>query len=391
LTRRLIVQEFMALDGVMQAPGFEEHPDGKQGWVMRRQSEEIQAFIGETYDKVDTFLLGKTTYLIWAAFWPTASGDAAGLARVMNANKKYVVSSTLDGALWENTEVLGADWAERVAAIKEEAGGNILVSGSADLVNGLMQHGLVDEFQVFVFPVVVGSGKHLFREGIDVYPLRLVKAQAFDTGVVALIYEPGDEPAGMPTIEEYVWTDEQVRSLHAAEDVSRVLATVLFTDIVGSSERAAAMGDKRWRVLLERHDQIVAAEVARWHGQVVKSTGDGILATFDTPTRALRCAFGLAVGLASLDLRIRAAIHTGEVEVQKDGDVRGIAVHIASRALAEAGDERVVVTRTVRDLASGADLAFEPLGSVELRGIPGEWELFEARLSRAQSLSRQDT
>jgi len=162
---------------------------------------------------------------------------------------------------------------------------------------------------------------------------------------------------------------------------------VLFTDIIGSSERAASIGDKRWRVLLERHDEIVAAEVARWHGQVVKSTGDGILATFDTPTRALRCAFGLTVGLAALDLRIRAGIHTGEVEVQKDGDVRGIAVHIASRALAEAGDGRVVVTRTVRDLATGADLAFEPMGSVSLRGIPGQWELFEARLNRGQSVA----
>jgi class 3 adenylate cyclase/dihydrofolate reductase len=375
----------MALDGVMQAPGFEEHPDGKQGWVMRRQSEETQRFIGEVFEKVDTFLLGKTTYLIWAAFWPTASGDASALAQVMNSNKKYVVSSTLLDPLWENTEVLGTDWPERVAQIKREDGGAILVSGSADLVNGLMQHGLVDEYQIFLFPVVVGSGKHLFREGMDVYPLHLVRAQAFDTGVVALVYEPGDEPAGMPTIEEYVWTDEQVRSLHAAEDVNRVLATVLFTDIIGSSERAAALGDKRWRVLLERHDELVAAEVARWHGQIVKSTGDGILATFDTPTRALRCAFGLAVGLGALGLRIRAGIHTGEVEVQKDGDVRGIAVHIASRAMAEAGDGRVVVTRTVRDLASGADLGFEPMGSVALRGIPGEWELFDARLVRPQA------
>ncbi len=175
--------------------------------------------------------------------------------------------------------------------------------------------------------------------------------------------------------------------------MNRVLATVLFTDIIGSSERAAAMGDKRWRVLLERHDEIVHAEVGRWHGHVVKSTGDGILATFDTPTRALRCAFGLADGLASLDLRIRAGIHTGEVEIQKDGDVRGIAVHIASRALAESGDGRVVVTRTVRDLATGADLAFDPMGSVALRGIPGQWELFEATLMRSptrQPSSRQE-
>ena len=380
MTRRLIVQEFMALDGVMQAPGFEEHPDGKQGWVMRRQSTETQQFIWDVVAKVDTFLLGRTTYQIWAAFWPTATGEPATPAKEFNRRKKAVVSSTLTDPSWENTEVLGADWPDRVAEMKGEEGGDILVSGSADLVNGLMERGLVDEYQILLFPVVLGSGKHLFRDGTPAYPMRLMKTQTFDTGVVLLVYEPGEEPKGSLPLEEYEWSAEQVRSLHAAEDVNRILATVLFTDIVGSSERAAALGDKRWRQVLDRHDEICRAEVARWHGTYVKSTGDGILATFDTPTRALRCAFGLADGLASVDLKVRAGIHTGEVEVQKDGDVRGIAVHIASRALAEAGDGLVVVTRTVRDLASGTDLSFNPLGSVALRGIPGQWELFEASL-----------
>ena len=383
MTRRLIVQEFMAIDGVMEAPGFEEHRDGKQGWVMRRQSPETQQFIWEVIETVDTFLLGRTTYLIWASFWPTAGGDAGKVADVFNKRKKVVVSSTLTDPSWEKTEVLGADWPDRVADMKREDGGDILVSGSADLVNGLMERGLIDEYQIFVFPVVLGSGKHLFRDGIPAYPMQLMKTQVFDTGVVLLVYEPGEEPKGSLPLEEYAWSDEQVRSLHAAEDVNRVLASVLFTDIVGSSERAAALGDKRWRQLIDRHDEIARAEVARWHGQYIKSTGDGLLATFDTPTRALRCAFGLADGLAAVGLKVRAGIHTGEVEVQKDGDVRGIAVHISSRALAEAGDGRVVVTRTVRDLASGTDLSFNPLGSVALRGIPGQWELFEASLQHA--------
>jgi len=131
--------------------------------------------------------------------------------------------------------------------------------------------------------------------------------------------------------------------------------------------------------LLDRHDRVAQAEVGRWHGTYVKSTGDGILATFDAPTRALRCAFGLAETVASLDLQIRAAIHTGEVEM-RGGDIGGIGVHIASRALSEAGAGEVVVTRTVRDLATGTDLLFEARGSVGLRGIPGQWELFEATL-----------
>jgi class 3 adenylate cyclase len=157
-----------------------------------------------------------------------------------------------------------------------------------------------------------------------------------------------------------------------------VLATILFTDIVDSTARAASLGDRQWRQLLDLHDEAARAEVERWHGAFVKTTGDGILATFDTPTRALRCAFGMGEGLARLGLEIRVAIHTGEVERRRD-DVGGIGVHIASRALTQAGTGTVVVTRTVRDLATGTDLAFAPLGSVGLR-VPGQWELFEATM-----------
>jgi class 3 adenylate cyclase len=112
----------------------------------------------------------------------------------------------------------------------------------------------------------------------------------------------------------------------------------------------------------------------------VKSTGDGILATFDAPTRALRCAFGLNDAVGAFGLSIRSAIHTGEIEMRGE-DVGGIGVHIASRALAKAGDREVVVTRTVRDLATGTDLLFDSLGSVGLRGVPGEWELFAASIT----------
>jgi class 3 adenylate cyclase len=171
-----------------------------------------------------------------------------------------------------------------------------------------------------------------------------------------------------------------IRTWHAAQDTDRVLASVLFTDIVDSTGRAAALGDKAWRRLLERHEEGARAEVDRYRGRLVKTTGDGILATFDAPTRALRCAFGLSEMARDLGIDIRAAIHTGEIEVLED-DVGGIGVHIAARVLAEAGDGRIVVTRTVRELATGTDLGFRPLGSVVLRGVPGEWELFEATTS----------
>ena len=162
-------------------------------------------------------------------------------------------------------------------------------------------------------------------------------------------------------------------------DVDCVLATVLFTDIVDSTVRAAAVGDKRWREILDRHDRAARAEVQRHRGRFVKSTGDGMLATFDAPSRALRCAFGLAEAVSGDGVEIRAGLHTGEIELRGD-DVGGIGVHIAARTAAEAGARQVLVTRTVRDLATGADLTFAPRGPVELRGIPGKWELFEAEI-----------
>lgn len=159
----------------------------------------------------------------------------------------------------------------------------------------------------------------------------------------------------------------------------RVLATVLFTDIVDSTERAAALGDRRWRELLDRHDRAARTEVERFRGRLVKSTGDGILATFDAPTRALRCAFELAEALVGAGVDIRAGVHTGEIELRGD-DVGGIGVNIAARVADEAAARQVVVTRTVRDLATGTDLAFTPRGSISLRGVPGEWDLFEAEI-----------
>jgi len=377
--RRLIVAEFMTLDGVMEAPGFEEHRDGKNAWALRLQSEEVQGFIRDQYANVDAFLLGRTTYQIWAAFWPTIPSDDV-FTKQMNDIPKYVVSSTLKEVEWKNSKLLRGDIFAEVAELKRQPGRDIVVAGSADLVNGLMEHDLVDEYQLLLFPIILGSGKHLFRDGIDTRPLRLVNTRAFSSGVVLLTYQPEHELPTSPYVEEYSWTQEQVRSLHAAQDTERVLATILFTDIVDSTGRAAALGDRAWRKLLDRHDEVAQAEVGRWHGQFVKSTGDGILATFDAPTRALRCAFGLREALAGLGLDIRAAIHTGEVEM-RGGDIGGIGVHIASRALSKAGERGVVVTRTVRDLATGTDLTFAPLGSVGLRGVPGHWELFEASIA----------
>ncbi|HJQ74240.1 MAG TPA: adenylate/guanylate cyclase domain-containing protein, partial [Gaiellaceae bacterium] len=157
----------------------------------------------------------------------------------------------------------------------------------------------------------------------------------------------------------------------------RVLATVLFTDIVGSTERAVELGDRRWRELLGSHDATVRRELERFRGREVDTAGDGFLATFDGPARAVRCALSTEEAVRGLGVEIRAGIHTGECEL--DGPkVRGIAVHTGARIASLAGAGEVLVSQTVKDLVSGSGLAFEDRGLHELKGVPGEWRVYAA-------------
>jgi class 3 adenylate cyclase len=160
----------------------------------------------------------------------------------------------------------------------------------------------------------------------------------------------------------------------------RVLTTVLFTDIVESTSRAAELGDERWRALLQAHHAAVRAELARYGGKEVRGTGDGVFATFDGPARAIACAHRAVERVSELGLDIRAGVHTGEVEML-DGKVEGIAVHIGARITAEARPCEVLVSSIVRDLAAGSSIEFEDRGVRQLKGVPGEWQLFAARLS----------
>ncbi len=169
--------------------------------------------------------------------------------------------------------------------------------------------------------------------------------------------------------------EEFLTGSHAAPSQShRALRTVLFTDIVASTQHAAATGDERWRAVLQRFGEITADLAERFGGTVVKSTGDGHLATFDGPTQAIRCAEALRAEAEMLGIEIRAGIHTGECELL-DADIGGIAVHIAARILGHAGAGEILVSRTVRDLVVGSGTGFEDRGSVELRGVPGTWQL----------------
>jgi pimeloyl-ACP methyl ester carboxylesterase/class 3 adenylate cyclase len=169
--------------------------------------------------------------------------------------------------------------------------------------------------------------------------------------------------------------EEFLTGSHAAPaQTHRALRTVLFTDMVASTQHAAARGDERWRAVLQRFDEITADLAERFGGTVVKSTGDGHLATFDGPTQAIRCAEALHADAETLGIQIRAGIHTGECELL-DADIGGIALHIAARILGQAGAGEILVSRTVRDLVVGSGTGFEDRGTVELRGVPGTWQL----------------
>jgi pimeloyl-ACP methyl ester carboxylesterase len=168
---------------------------------------------------------------------------------------------------------------------------------------------------------------------------------------------------------------EFLTGARAPVQVDRVLATVLFTDIVGSTEKAAMLGDRRWRDLLDRHHATIRSNLVRFRGHEIKTTGDGILATFDGPARGVRCAWAITEEIRPLGIEVRAGLHTGECEMMGD-DVGGIAVHIGARVASLAGAGEVLVSSTVRDLVAGSGLRFGDRGKQSLKGVPGEWGIF---------------
>lgn len=171
--------------------------------------------------------------------------------------------------------------------------------------------------------------------------------------------------------------EEFLTGVRPAVRGERTLATVLFTDIVGSTALALEMGDSRWRTLLEQHDQLVRREMNKYRGREVRHTGDGFFITFDGPSRALFCAQAIRQTVEELAIGIRAGIHTGEVE-RIGGEIGGVAIHLAARVVDKAGAGQIVVSSTVKDLAVGSGIQFEDRGRHELKGIPGQWQLYEA-------------
>jgi class 3 adenylate cyclase len=218
-------------------------------------------------------------------------------------------------------------------------------------------------------------------------------AAAFPPGLGRYIAEhvAGARFVELPGIDNLMWAGDQaavvaeiesfVTGARSTRTSDRRLATVLFTDIVGSTQRAAALGDHAWRELLDRHDALVRSCIERSGGRTVKTTGDGVLATFDGPGRALEAAREISISAPRLDLHVRAGLHAGEIEVTP-GDVAGLAVHLAARVAALAGPDEVLVSSTVRDLVVGSGFTFADRGSRVLKGVPGRWRLYAAEYGR---------
>jgi len=196
---------------------------------------------------------------------------------------------------------------------------------------------------------------------------------------------PGAKFVELPGSDHALWSghseaiadeiQEFLTGVRAEPVIDRVLATVMFTDIAASTEHAAAMGDRRWRELLDEHDAIVAKAVEQYRGRYIKHTGDGCLATFDGPGRAVQCAAAIRASVHKLSIEVRAGLHAGEVELRGD-DVGGIAVHIGARVCALAGADEILVSRTVKDLVIGSGLEFADRGAHELKGVPGDWQIY---------------
>jgi class 3 adenylate cyclase len=198
---------------------------------------------------------------------------------------------------------------------------------------------------------------------------------------------PGAKYVELPGIDHLLWVgntdrvadevEEFLTGSRAQIEPDRVLATVLFTDIVDSTRQASELGDRRWRALLDQHDEMVRREIGHLRGREIKTLGDGFLATFDGPGRAVRCAMSIVEAMKSfLGLKVRAGVHTGEIEVQPDGDISGIAVHIAARIAALAEGGQVLVSSTVRDLAAGSNIAFTAQGARAVKGVDDKIRLF---------------
>jgi class 3 adenylate cyclase len=229
-----------------------------------------------------------------------------------------------------------------------------------------------------VLPTIAVPTMIMNRSGDRLTPVAMARYMAERIPNARMVELPGEDHLIATQDPERVLgeIEEFLTGARTEPEPDRMLATVMFTDIVGSTARAADLGDSRWRTLVERHDELVRRQLERFRGRAVKTLGDGFLATFDGPARAIRCACAINEAVAQLGIEIRAGLHTGECEVMPSDDVGGMAVNIGARVSALAGPGEVLVSGTVRDLVVGSGIEFADRGEHALKGVPGEWRVY---------------
>lgn len=319
------VASLVLVNGMARYARADDYPEGWPQAVLDRFLDDILAEVpGPDFDGLTLFAPSKATDSGFGSWWVRAGnrGASPAVARAVQ------------------TTTLSADVRDLLHAVR---------------VPTLVLHRRDDR------PVPIGLGRYLAEHIPDA---RFVELEGADD-----LYWVGDTGDLLDEIEEFV------TGVRRGIGSDRVLATIVFTDIVSSTQQAAALGDSGWHDLLDRHDAALRRQLARFGGREVKSTGDGLLALFDGPARAVVAACAMRDAAAQLGIQIRVGVHTGEIERRGD-DVAGMAVHIAARVEATAGDGEVLVSRTVVDLVVGSGIEFSDAGEHDLKGVPGRWQLF---------------
>jgi len=370
-------------DPVPEAPSLEERMDDVRA-VMDAAGMERAALIGISE--------GVPLSIVFAATYPErvrALVSCGGLARSTEA-EDYPYGASAEAFVESGSELVLPYWGQgamiEVAAPSqaenEESRSFFARMERATASPGMLQQ-LAEMFLQIdvrdVVPTVQAPALLLHRRHDRLVNVRHSRWLAEHMPNARLVELPGSDHSFWYETPELAFAEVQefLTGVRYEPEPERMLATVVFTDIVGSTRTAAELGDARWRSLLERHQQVVREALERFHGREVKSTGDGFLATFDGPARAVRCAREILDASEREGIRVRAGLHTGECEVM-DEDIGGIAVHIAARVSALAGPSEVLVSRTVKDLVVGSGLDFAERGTHELKGVPDRWELYAA-------------
>jgi class 3 adenylate cyclase len=333
---------------------------------------------------------GAAMALLFAATYPErvrALAIYGGYARI--ATDDDYRDGVDPGGLDKMSEYLLDNWADGVMAhlflpdhaddpAAKEAWAKLLRSGASPSMGIATLRAMFEIDVRDVLPAIRVPTLVVHRTGDRAAPVELARNMAERIPGSKYVELPGNDHLWFTGDGEAIFdlVEEFFTGKRRQANIDRALATVLFTDIVDSTARAAELGDRAWRSLVERHDDVVRGKLADYCGREIKTMGDGFLATFDGPARALTCATGIRDDVRPLGLSVRAGLHTGELEFTSDNDVSGMAVNIAARVSALAGADEVLASSTVKDLVVGSGIEFEPRGATELKGVPGEWPLY---------------